>query len=329
MFARQRRGFTLIELLVVIAIIAVLVALLLPAVQQAREAARRSQCKNNLKQLGLALHNYHDTMTVFPPGGVSYGPSWLTMILPYLDQATAYNQFNFTACEWSWQENTPNNYAQVNWNVLRQLRVPGLNCPSSDLPTTRNQSARTKTKALGCPATVPIQTVNYVGIAGHARNPVTQNITFTQGGYGYPGNNGVLYAHGNRRMRDLTDGSSNIIMVGEQGNWRFDPTTKAKSDLRSCNHDGGAWMGCRDASATTWTQNMTTLLYKINENATTATNQGYLYAYTSNNPLNSTHTGGVQVLRGDGTVTFLSENINNTILQKLAIVNDGLPVGEY
>src|SRR6266487_2467467 len=98
----RRLGFTLIELLVVIAIIAVLVALLLPAVQQAREAARRSQCRNNLKQIGLALHDYHSTHNVFPPGyvaGAAYpatsnGWSWCAQLLPYLDQASLYHSIN-------------------------------------------------------------------------------------------------------------------------------------------------------------------------------------------------------------------------------------------
>ena len=102
-----RRGFTLIELLVVIAIIAILIALLLPAVQQAREAARRTQCKNNLKQIGLALHNYLDVTQVLPPGWIAVddtgapsahegtsGVGWATMILPYMGQANIYNQFN-------------------------------------------------------------------------------------------------------------------------------------------------------------------------------------------------------------------------------------------
>src|SRR6185436_9747421 len=105
-----RTGFTLIELLVVIAIIAILIALLLPAVQQAREAARRTQCRNNLKQLGLALHNYHDAKNRFPQAviwgtwnGQSWLPNhhtWLTMLLPYLDQAPLYNQVNFQAPAW-------------------------------------------------------------------------------------------------------------------------------------------------------------------------------------------------------------------------------------
>src|ERR1700709_2477916 len=96
MLTRNRRtGFTLIELLVVIAIIAVLIALLLPAVQQAREAARRSQCKNNLKQLGLAMHNYHDTYKVFPTASGGNGFSPHARILPYVDQAPLYGTLNF------------------------------------------------------------------------------------------------------------------------------------------------------------------------------------------------------------------------------------------
>src|SRR5262245_60347417 len=100
----RRRGFTLIELLVVIAIIAVLIALLLPAVQQAREAARRTQCRNNLKQIGLALHNYHDVFSIFPPGNLQIGEccnadneiTWAISILPYIEQTNLQNQYNFS-----------------------------------------------------------------------------------------------------------------------------------------------------------------------------------------------------------------------------------------
>src|SRR6056297_1446776 len=106
---RPKRGFTLIELLVVIAIIAILVALLLPAVQQAREAARRSSCKNNLKQLGLAMHNYHDVHDCFPLGMV-HRINWRVSILPYLEQSTIFNQLDFNE---SFQGNNPSVNTQV------------------------------------------------------------------------------------------------------------------------------------------------------------------------------------------------------------------------
>lgn len=124
---RCASGFTLIELLVVIAIIAVLVALLLPAVQQAREAARRSQCKNQLKQIGLALHNYHDSYRSFPPGNVTMGnccgspcgTNWAISILPFMDQAPLYQQYNFDK-----YNEDPENQA------VRETILPVFNCPS-------------------------------------------------------------------------------------------------------------------------------------------------------------------------------------------------------
>jgi prepilin-type N-terminal cleavage/methylation domain-containing protein len=141
-----RQAFTLIELLVVIAIIAILIALLLPAVQQAREAARRSQCKNNLKQLGLALHNYHDVFRIFPQGnfpsvqnvgggrfGLSnvspyYGFSVQTMLLPYMDQSPLYNQINFNLI--ALDNSTPAVPGGKTNSALRSTKIPGLLCPS-------------------------------------------------------------------------------------------------------------------------------------------------------------------------------------------------------
>ena len=177
----RRRAFTLIELLVVIAIIAVLVALLLPAVQQAREAARRSQCKNNLKQIGLALHNYQSSLNVFPPGviGTSGGSSstdrlttWQALLLPHVEQTALYNRYNFNL-----RYDDPANAAVV----LQKL--PVYSCPSQ------------KDQVI----------LNLYGPSHYAGNAGTR-----------PGDNdGLLYPLSATSFRDLTDGSSNTIAAGE------------------------------------------------------------------------------------------------------------------
>ena len=134
-----KRGFTLIELLVVIAIIAVLIALLLPAVQQAREAARRSQCKNNMKQVGLAFHNYHDTMRVFPYGVAwNDAPNWRVMLMPYLDQAPLYNSLGGVKTGNGFWSHSPGSGATIGYgssnDAIRNLVLNVYACPSSTLP---------------------------------------------------------------------------------------------------------------------------------------------------------------------------------------------------
>ena len=134
---RWRTGFTLIELLVVIAIIAILVSLLLPAVQQAREAARRTECKNHLKQIGLALHNYHDAHGAFPLGLTAHGAGWSAMLLPYLDQSNIYNTLVFA-------ENGAGNWdvAGPNQSALQTL-IPVFRCPS-DAPSSLDTSSQSR-----------------------------------------------------------------------------------------------------------------------------------------------------------------------------------------
>lgn len=141
----RRRGFTLIELLVVIAIIAILIALLLPAVQQAREAARRTQCKNNLKQMGLALHNYHDNYQFFPNGNVAssaggWGLSWYARILPFVDQAPLYNQLTFSGTQhgWAWNDPTNNPEGVQNGTAFSRVTLSFVICPSSPLQAKRD-----------------------------------------------------------------------------------------------------------------------------------------------------------------------------------------------
>jgi prepilin-type N-terminal cleavage/methylation domain-containing protein len=334
---RQRwRGFTLIELLVVIAIIAVLIALLLPAVQQAREAARRSQCKNNLKQLGLACHNYHDSFGQFPQnydgrpinesqngnwqtGTGDFG--WIVMALPYLDQTPLYNQFNFSlntgsgSCGWTSGNNL----------TLGQNAIPVLMCPSNPQPDKVNADVT------GCSGggASNVGRSDYCGnlgfIAGDWRSclvqdggniPLTKNTTPTVGlvldawgeggtvGQYLLGMDGVFSFMGTAKIRDITDGTSQTILIMEDHHW-------SQGKTRPQNYAGDVgWASPMQVST-----------------AANLVNQQYGY----NDPhkchgISSTHVGGAQILMSDGAVRFLSENISLTTLQAIANRNGGVPV---
>jgi prepilin-type N-terminal cleavage/methylation domain-containing protein len=201
-------GFTLIELLVVIAIIAVLVAMLLPAVQQAREAARRSQCKNNLKQLGLALHTYHDTFNVFPPSAIWgwYAPSagastvvqrnysWIVMLLPYLDQGPMYNSINFSLPLW---DTTLKTQVDSNGSPLHKKQLTVLTCPTSGALASANP---------------PTAYTNYAG----------SQMYWAQSAYwGNDPASGVFSDFQNTGIRDIKDGTTTTIAVGECSTFSF------------------------------------------------------------------------------------------------------------
>ena len=229
---RWKRAFTLIELLVVIAIIAVLIALLLPAVQQAREAARRTQCKNNLKQLGLALHNYHDTHRVFPPGYVDRngdpnstpdndlgsGWGWGSFVLPYVDQGPVYNQINFSQTV-GLGSNAP----------VSRVALTSFQCPSDGL----QRSFPVYDSSFNTPITTLAHS-NYVGCSGWVEcfggaggNPqpgsAADGLSGTFGAAGV----GVFYRNSRISAATITDGLSNTIAAGE----------------RSSNHAPSTWTG--------------------------------------------------------------------------------------
>lgn len=323
----KKRGFTLIELLVVIAIIAILVALLLPAVQQAREAARRTQCRNNLKQLGLALHNYHDQHQVFPPAylgsptqtgtafGISFpdhnhnGPSglaWGALLLPQLDQAPLYQQFDPTQPVWLPSQAT-----------AARTKLPAFLCPSA---------------SGGSDGFVVLRYTAGTNENPSAPMPITPNLTFshahyvtmsgTQGPWGRPAAysvdfnvaeplptgavriDGVFYRNSRIGARDVIDGMSNTVFLGEHTSRLSDKT----------------WVGVIPFSATCKKVNGTIIDDCDSGGAMVQAHSGpdahdlpSVIIHQPNHPaqhpdqMMSEHIGGAHCLLGDGSVRFLSQ----------------------
>lgn len=333
---RRRPGFTLIELLVVIAIIAILIALLLPAVQQAREAARRTQCKNNVKQLGLALHNYHDTFLTFPPGAVSnptlgqiyQGWGWNTMILPYMDQAPLYNQFNFSNGMLATITATP---------TVIATQIGALRCPSDvgtnivnyvDVAATVGPATSNQVNQFG--------RSNYLGVVGWS-TPATPTglvvgVPPTTTAY-----RGIFGANSRVNIGAMTDGTSNSIVIGE----RYTPNAPGVTTLGSQPVGHGVWVGAPNpatvdgyaailgdtAVSATLANALPTpfapVSYRINGNNNGVAIRGQTSGF------GSLHVGGCHFLLGDGTVRYISENIDTTIYRNLGTINDGNPIGDF
>lgn len=311
----RRRGFTLIELLVVIAIIAILIALLLPAVQQAREAARRTQCRNNLKQIGLALHNYHDVFGVFPYGSNDnwgWDPStvssrcawnWRVFILPYIDQAPLYNQISpYFICvsDSDWNDTTAGfkNTPVFGLTTIQKTVIPAYLCPTDSAPSvvTGRASYYTNGVAVGARS-------NYYGSSGPSGATgcgffaacQTDGGSYHQqrgalGNPGYGQGPGVLhmwpFAIG---IRNITDGTSNTIAVGEVNDWA--------TGVTGC-WDSAVWFSTWSVASTVW---------GINGGAKNGSIWGVGDAGCG---FRSLHSGGAQMLMADGAVRFMSENIS-------------------
>jgi prepilin-type N-terminal cleavage/methylation domain-containing protein/prepilin-type processing-associated H-X9-DG protein len=323
----HRRGFTLIELLVVIAIIAILVALLLPAVQSAREAARRSQCKNSLKQIGLALHSYHETHSTMPPGFISRnvrasdpvtpsniapGFSWGTMILPNLDQAALYGELDFAR-----DADDPANL------LLGRVSLPVFRCPSDPSEERFTYVDNTGSPAQVNGANLDLATANYVGIIGYS------SLT----NCGDPAGPGVLYRNSSVRFRDITDGTSNTILSGERSSeHRYlthmpNKRTPANSTWYAAiprvnpRPAGMAMM----AMATEHTPSL--ILGHVGQ-------PGMMSGRVHNNTnhivhFSSRHPGGAHFLLADGHVVFISETVAYDTFRYLGTRNDNQDLGEY
>jgi prepilin-type N-terminal cleavage/methylation domain-containing protein len=304
-FSRSRMGFTLVELLVVIAIIGILVGLLLPAVQAAREAARRMSCSNNLKQIGLALHNYESGLKKLPFGWNNHGTLWSAMVLPYMEQSSLYSTLLFT-------ESGPGNWDSGSANTKAcETVLSAFRCPSMPLPEHTNYN--------GIVNRVP---TSYRGNAG---SEVTSDDTSTIPVTGTKSLemldlNGIFHACSKTRFGDVTDGLSNTIFMGES---HTDPEFSKdgqgmdfwiigspQADPCACNGGTGG---------TEFTEAVGGTYPQINAAIRTPAISGQLMEIA----FGSYHIGGAMMGMGDGSVTFMSDSIDLTVYQALGTRNKG------
>ncbi|MES2793464.1 MAG: DUF1559 domain-containing protein [Planctomycetota bacterium] len=317
--ATKKRGFTLIELLVVIAIIAVLIALLLPAVQQAREAARRSQCRNNLKQMGLAMHNYLDVCSRFPPGTILQATGttdgnwgWGSYILPYVDQGPLYNLLSVgnVTMNQAIADTSANGRLQSMQKPLAIFR-----CPSDTGP-----ALNTAHLVHG----VSLALSNYV--ASNASRSLRSEPGPPSSTGAISASNGIFHANDCVRISEVTDGTSNTIAIGER-TWQ----------LRGAPVKAGVVFGMQSILEATGANDSGLLQIMgcgyVLMNSSTSTSGATNYQRN----FSSQHVGGAHFLMTDGAVRFISENTDHNIataqcdslMESLLGKDDGRVIGEF
>jgi len=298
--SRRRHGFTLIELLVVIAIIAVLIGLLLPAVQKVRDAAAKTQCSNNLKQIGIAMHAYNDTQGSLPPGGCGPTPGstkgppsgvngptftsvaanigWTVFLLPYVEQQGAFNQANVMV----------NFDVAPNSTVLNPLRIPAYTCQSASVTDSTLSGTTGKT-------------LHYYGVMGpRGANPVGGTYTAYTATHGDVSIHGVLGVDSAVKLGTVSDGLSNTLMVGEMS-WAN----------ANCYRQ---WTRGWDGNAMGGTKNIVNAINSVPYNGSNNFNDV---------SFGSPHSGGTNFLLCDGSIRFIDQNITMSVYTAAASRNGG------
>jgi len=300
MYTRRATGFTLVELLVVVAIIAVLIALLVPAVQKAREAANRTQCQNNLKQLGLGLQSYHEIHKHFPPAyaapSFNSGPGWGTFILPHIEQEALGRQVPQGLPFWGSDQavSTGPDGGQTPLSIFR--------CPSDTGPILNEDQGS-------------FAVSNYRATCGTSGMSGESAISFPndEGDMG-----GVMYQNSRTRVADVTDGTSNTLMVGEgkYGVPRHLSTGNAMSSALWCGMSG--YYNVSGIGEYIWIDNV---MWPTGGNPSWSRD-------VIDEAFSSNHPGLVHFLFVDGSVRGLSPKIDPSLRAQLGVRDDGLPVGE-
>ncbi|QDU59487.1 hypothetical protein Pan216_03150 [Planctomycetes bacterium Pan216] len=335
---RHRRAFTLVELLVVIAVIGVLVSLLLPAIQQAREAARRSQCANKMKQLAVALHNYADTHGVLPPSSVHRRPfscpggigiandasgfgmaPWTVLVLPYADQQARYDRFNVNTPFVSYEGGASASVYNHNRALQRELNSDYV-CPSN--PVSSSAREANENNYLCCMGG---------GGYGEACAASTGSGVYDQRGIW---NNGMMYVNSSHRIGDATDGTAKTVLLGETKYLLSPATTAAIGDAQT----GRTWAYSAMSRAVGPDPQAVALSEPTNHpvrnfdpaNAAatipTAPKGSYVWG-VPNRAMGSFHPGGAHAAMVDGSVRFISDAADLAILQSIGRRDDGEPLG--